>query len=136
MSTGATGHAEAIQIIFNPEIIAYELLLDIYFATHDPTKRNRQGEDIGTQYRSVIFYHADEQKEKALQKISVLEKTKKFADSIVTEVIPFSAFYKAEEYHQNYYESNPLKPYCQIVIDPKIRKLIENYSVNIKKEYY
>lgn len=135
VSTGATGHAEAIHLTFDPDIISYDKLLDIFFATHNPTTRNQQGGDIGTQYRSVIFYHSDEHRQKAAQKIQELEKAKKFSSPIITEVSPFSAFYKAENYHQNYYDNNPLKPYCQIVIDPKIRKLIEQYSSDVRVEY-
>jgi peptide-methionine (S)-S-oxide reductase len=135
VTTGATGHAEAIQITFDPLKITFDTLLDIFFATHDPTTLNRQGNDTGTQYRSSIFYHSEEQKKFALKKIKNLTSLKKFSNSIITEVIPFTAFYKAENYHMNYYDTNRMSPYCQIVIDPKIRKLMENFSGEVKEEY-
>jgi peptide-methionine (S)-S-oxide reductase len=133
VSTGATGHAEAVQISFDPATISYDTLLDIFFAVHDPTTLNRQGADAGTQYRSVIFYHTDEQKAQADKKMQ--EKAGKFSDPIVTEVLPFEKFYTAEEYHQNYYDANPLAPYCSVVIAPKVRKLLEKYGTLVKEEY-
>jgi peptide-methionine (S)-S-oxide reductase len=128
VSTGATGHAEALQIEFDPQVISYETLLDIFFATHDPTTLNRQGNDVGTQYRSAIFYHNDEQKKVAQEKILELETDKAFADPIVTEITPLETFYDAEDYHKNYYENNKDKPYCTYVIRPKLQKLLEKYS--------
>jgi peptide-methionine (S)-S-oxide reductase len=133
--TGATGYAETIQITFDPGIIPYDKLLDIFFATHNPTTKNRQGADIGTQYRSVVFYHSPEQKYQVIQKVRELEKLKKFTTSIATEIVPFTKFYKAEDYHRNYYDLNPQKLYCQMVIDPKVRKLIKSYSAYVKPEY-
>ncbi len=125
--SGITNHAEAIQIEFDPEIISYEKLLEVFFATHDPTTLNRQGTDIGTQYRSIIFYRDEKQKETA-------EKLKQ--PNFVTEIIPFKNFYKAEDYHQNYYEKNKLNnSYCAMVIDPKIRKLMQDFAEEIKEEY-
>lgn len=125
VSTGATGHAEAIQIEFDPSIISYEKILEIFWATHDPTTLNRQGADVGTQYRSIIFYHSEKQKES-------VEKSKQ--PSFVTQILPFDKFYKAEDYHQNFYEKNKSYPYCQIVINPKIKKLLEEFKENVKKD--
>lgn len=132
VSTGATGHAEALQIEFDPQIISYETLLDIFFATHDPTTLNRQGNDMGTQYRSAIFYHNDEQKKVAQEKILELETDKAFADPIVTEITPLEKFFEAEDYHKNYYENNKDRPYCTYVIRPKLTKLLEKYSDKIQ----
>ncbi|MBI4080387.1 MAG: peptide-methionine (S)-S-oxide reductase MsrA [Candidatus Levybacteria bacterium] len=135
VSTGATGHAEAIQITFDPNVISYEKLLDVFWNTHDPTTLNQQGADVGTQYRSVLFYHSPEQKEKALRSKEQIEKNHIYNDPIVTEIAPFAAFYTAEEHHQNYYDANPVYPYCNIVISPKIRKLLELYGSDVKEEY-
>lgn len=122
-----TGHAEAIQITFDPKVISYKKLLDIFWATHDPTTLNRQGADVGTQYRSVIFYHNEEQKKLALGSKD---------PSFVTEIVPFTNFYKAEDYHQNYYNKNKdTNPYCSIVIDPKIEKLVKEFNEDVKEEY-
>lgn len=121
VSSGATGHTEAIQIIFNPKIISYEDLLYIFFRTHDPTTMNRQGADVGTQYRSVIFYNNDNQKNQAEKAKDEAQKI--YEDPIVTEIVPYKSFYKAEDYHQNYYANNPQKTYCKLIIDPKIIKL-------------
>jgi len=119
--TGATGHAEVIQIEFDPQKISYEKLLDTFWEAHDPTTTNRQGADLGTQYRSIILYHNDAQKVAA-------EKSKELAQwrfprPIVTEIVPLSKFYKAEEYHQDYFRKNPNAPYCAVVISPKLEKL-------------
>jgi peptide-methionine (S)-S-oxide reductase len=135
VSGGTTGHAEVILITFNPSVITYEVLLNIFFATHDPTTLNRQGADTGTQYRSVIFYHNDSQKEKAERAIRKLADTSTMTGSIVTEIVPFSVFYRAEEYHHNYYDTNRSQPYCRLVIDPKIRKLLEKYRNRLKPEF-
>lgn len=121
VSSGQTGHAEAAQIEFNPNEISFEEILFIFWRIHDPTSLNRQGNDAGTQYRSVIFYQDDAQKE-------IAEKTKQeaqklYKDPIVTEIVPFTTFYPAEDYHQNYYKNNRSAPYCRFVIDPKIDKL-------------
>ena len=136
VSSGTTGHAESIQIEFDPSVISFEKILDVFFATHDPTTLNRQGNDVGTQYRSIIFYHDEEQKLSAQTKIEELTKSGKFKDPIVTKLEPFKNFYPAENYHQNYYEINKNSaPYCPIVIDPKIQKLMREFSDDIKEEY-
>lgn len=120
--SGTTGHAEAVQITFNPQVVSYEKLLDLFWEMHDPTTLNRQGHDIGTQYRSAIFYHSEEQKKIAEE--SKKAHAKDFKDPIVTEITPAGVFYPAEDYHQNYYNLNASKnPYCRVVIDPKLRKL-------------
>lgn len=137
VSTGATGHAEAIQITFDPGIISYEKLLEIYFATHDPTTLNKQGADVGTQYRSVIFYHSNQQKRTAENIKVALDQSGKYKNPIVTEIVPLEKFYTAEDYHQNYYNQNSTKnPYCSIVIDPKVKKLLRDYSKDVKDEYH
>ncbi len=133
VSSGETGHAEAIQLTFNPKIISYEKLVEIFFATHDPTTMNRQGADIGSQYRSAIFFHNDKQRQTAYE---VKEKNQsKYKDSIVTEIVPLKNFYKAEEYHQDYYAANPSVGYCRLVIDPKIQKLFADFKDFVKEEY-
>ena len=121
--TGVSGHVEVARIAFDPSQIAFGELLDIFFAVHDPTTLNRQGGDAGTQYRSVIFYTSDEQREQATKAIAVLEATHAFPSSIVTAVEAAAEFYPAEDYHQNYYANNSTQPYCQFVISPKLRKL-------------
>lgn len=133
--TGTTGHAESIQIEFDPKIISFEKLLEIFFALHDPTTLNKQGNDIGTQYRSSIFYHSEDQKKVAARVKEKLDKSKKFKGEIVTEIVPFASFFEAENYHKNYFENNRMAPYCQVVIDPKIKKLLEEYSADVKKEF-
>ncbi len=125
--TGATGHAEVIQIQFDPQVISYENLLRVFFTTHDPTTLNRQGADTGTQYRSVIFYHNEEQKETALRMKDEFAPTL-WDDPVVTEISPFTTFFIAEDYHQNYYKDNPNQGYCRIVINPKVRKVRELYA--------
>ena len=130
---GATGHAEAIQITFDPKIISYEKLLEVFFALHDPTTVNRQGNDVGTQYRSAIFYHDDNQKQIAQKAKDEIEKSGKYKDPIVTEIIPFKNFYEAENYHQNYFDSNRSQPYCQVVIDPKIQKLHKEFKQEVNQ---
>ncbi len=131
----ATG-AEAVQIDFDPKIISFEHLLDIFWAVHDPTTLNRQGPDVGTQYRSVIFYHNEEQKKVALKSKENMEKSGVLDSKMVTEIVPFKNFYTAEGYHQNYYERNKdLNPYCSLVIDPKIEKLLTKFNADIKQKY-
>lgn len=130
--TGTTGHAEAIQITFDPEQVAYEDLLEIFFATHDPTTLNRQGADIGTQYRSEIFYHSLAQKDKAENYIALIEKEKLYEKKVVTKVSTATIFYPAEEYHQNYYNQNAEQGYCQMVIAPKLEKLRKYYKTKLK----
>jgi len=129
--TGETGHAEVVKIIFDPKLISFRELLKVFFTIHDPTTLNRQGEDIGTQYRSIIIYFNDEQKRIAEEEIKEAEKIWK--KPIVTEVVPFKNFYRAEDYHINYYERNPDKPYCRIVIAPKIAKLEKEWKELLKK---
>jgi peptide-methionine (S)-S-oxide reductase len=130
--TGTTGHAEVVQIAFDPEVISYREILDVFFDIHDPTTRNRQGADVGTQYRSVVFYHSAEQKETARQVIAELESEKRWRRPIVTEVEPLEAFYEAEDYHQGYYRNNPNQPYCRAVIDPKVAKFKKVYLTKVK----
>ena len=129
---GTTGHAEAIQIIYDPKIITYRELLDVFFYTHDPTTLNRQGADVGTQYRSAIFYHDRSQKKDAELMISQLESEGVYNDKIVTEITPFDVYYKAESYHQNYYNNNKNQGYCRAVINPKLDKFFKKYSSKIK----
>jgi peptide-methionine (S)-S-oxide reductase len=130
--SGETGHAETIQISFDPKQVSYNDILHIFFTTHDPTTLNRQGADVGTQYRSVIFYHNSEQEKTAKQVIEELEKQKIWKKPIVTEVTPFTEFYKAEDYHQEYYRNNRRQPYCQAVIEPKLAKLRQHYFEKLK----
>ncbi|MCF6181078.1 MAG: peptide-methionine (S)-S-oxide reductase MsrA [Lutibacter sp.] len=132
VTTGTTGHAEAIEIKFNPKIISFQEILDVFFSTHDPTTLNRQGYDVGTQYRSAIFYHSEKQKETAIKFISELTKAQVFEDKIVTQVVPFITFYVAENYHQNYYNNNKNQGYCRAVINPKLEKFIKKYKDKLK----
>ncbi|HUS82765.1 MAG TPA: peptide-methionine (S)-S-oxide reductase MsrA [Dehalococcoidia bacterium] len=135
VSTGGTGHAEAVQIRFDPLVVTYESLLDVFWATHDPTTLDRQGADVGSQYRSAIFYHDDEQRRTAEASKGKWEASGKFNDKIVTRVEPFKRFYAAEGYHQDYYAANPHASYCSVVIDPKIRKLLRDFADEVKEEY-
>lgn len=130
--SGYTGHAEAIKISFNPDEVAYEDLLEIFFATHDPTTLNRQGADVGTQYRSEIFYTSDEQKTAAENFIKLLTDQDIYGKKIVTKVSKASVFYPAEDYHQDYYAQNQNQPYCAAVITPKLEKLKKNYKSKLK----
>ncbi len=125
--TGQTGHAEAIQIVFDPKIISYQQLLEVFWRVHDPTTLNRQGNDVGEQYRSAIFYHNEKQKKMAEQLKEKLEEEKIYKDRIMTEIVPFASFYKAENHHQNYYDKNQDYPYCQAVIYPKLQKLLKDF---------
>ncbi|OFV94689.1 MAG: peptide-methionine (S)-S-oxide reductase [Acidobacteria bacterium RIFCSPLOWO2_12_FULL_54_10] len=129
---GRTGHAECTRIEFDPSKISYHDLLAIFFSTHDPTTLNRQGNDSGTQYRSVVFYTGDSQREQAESLIRELNQTGEFASPIVTEVKPLDHFYQAEAYHHHYYSQNPLQPYCQIVIHPKLGKLKKRFQEILK----
>ena len=131
--TGRTGHAEVVQIKYDPSVVSYQELLNIFFKTHDPTSLNRQGADVGTQYRSVIFYHNENQKNEALQTIQNLDNSGAYDKKIVTEVEPFKNFYMAEEYHQDYYKKNPDYGYCSVVISPKLKKFKNNFSEMLKK---
>lgn len=130
--TGATGHAESVQITFDPAVISYRDLLHVYFAFHDPTTKDRQGADEGTQYRSVIFWRGPEQRAIAQQVIAELTKNRTFHAPIVTDLVPYTAFYPAEDYHQGYYDKNTAQPYCQFVIAPKVAKLKKLYASKLK----
>ena len=129
---GTTGHAEAIQITFDPQIISYRELLDVFFYTHDPTTLNRQGADVGTQYRSAIFYHNESQKKDAENIIKQLETESVYDDKIVTEITQFDVYYLAEDYHKDYYNNNKNQGYCRAVINPKLDKFVKKYQSKIK----
>ena len=128
--TGETGHAEVVQISFDPEIISFDDLLRVFFAIHDPTTLNRQGADMGTQYRSAIFYHSDTQKESA--EYIIVEMASKWTKPIVTEITPFEKIYIAEAYHQDYFANNANQPYCRAVVAPKVEKFRKNFVVKLK----
>ena len=130
--TGKTGHAEICKITFDPLKVSYLNLLEIYWKTHDPTTLNRQGNDVGTQYRSVIFYHNEEQKKIATEMKDQLNQEGIWNDPIVTEIVPFEAFYPAEGYHDDYYENNPNQPYCSFVITPKVEKFEKTFRDYLK----
>ncbi len=130
--TGNTGHAEVVQIKFDPSVISFDDILDVFFTIHDPTTLNRQGNDVGTQYRSAIFYHSPEQEQTARKKIAELEAARLWDEPIVTEVVPITAFYPAEEYHQEYFSRNPYQPYCQIVVAPKVAKARKHFLARLK----
>ncbi len=130
--TGETGHAEVTRVKYDPAEISYNDLLVVFFATHDSTSLNRQGADVGTEYRSVVFYTTDDQRRDAQALINQLNSSDPAGKPIVTEVLPLNAFYEAEDYHQEYYRNNSLAPYCQIVIDPKLRKLHKQFSALLK----
>lgn len=130
---GTTGHAECIEVVYDPKELTFDELLEVFWQTHDPTTLNRQGNDIGTQYRSVVFYHTDEQKAKAEKYKAALNKSGAFSDSIITEISPASTFYVAEDYHQNYYNNNGSQPYCYFVIRPKMEKFQKVFKEKIKK---
>ncbi len=136
VSMGNTGHAEAIQIEFDPKVLNFNKLLEIFWAIHDPTTPNRQGSDVGIQYRSAIFYHSQIQKRTAELSKKRAEKSGEINGKIVTEIKPFTKFYPAEDYHQNYYERNKnFNRYCLLVIDPKIGKLLEKFNKEVKPEF-
>jgi peptide-methionine (S)-S-oxide reductase len=130
--TGRTGYAEVVQITFDPKEVSYDELLKIFWKTHDPTTLNRQGNDVGTQYRSVIFYHNDEQKEKAEHYKKALDESGAYSDPIVTQIVPFTKFYKAEDYHQDYFAKNPTQGYCSFVIAPKVEKFEKVFKDKLK----
>jgi peptide-methionine (S)-S-oxide reductase len=132
--TGATGHAEVVQITFDPDIISFKELIQIFLTIHDPTTLNRQGADVGTQYRSVIFYHTKEQEKVARDVIKELEVAKIWSARIVTELLPFKVFYQAEEYHQEYFRLNPDQMYCSAVISPKLAKFRKRYLTKLKNK--
>ncbi len=135
VSLGNTNHAEAIQITFDPKIISFEKLVKIFFHTHNPTTLNQQGADIGTQYRSAIFYHNEQQKEIALQEKQRFNTHNPYKKDAVTVIEQFAEFFPAENYHKNYYELNRNYPYCTAVIDPKIKRLLQNYRKDVKEKY-
>lgn len=130
--TGRTGHAEVVEIEFDPSVISFKELLEVFWSTHDPTTPNRQGADVGTQYRSVIFYHSDEQKETAEKLKQKLNEENVFGKPVVTEISPWKNFFKAEDYHQDYYEKNPTQGYCQFVIVPKLEKFKKIFKDKLK----
>ena len=130
--SGTTGHAEVVQIEFDPEEISYRELLEVFFAIHDPTTLNRQGADVGTQYRSAIFYHDQAQQQTAERTIAELEEQKIWDDPVVTEIVPLERFYPAEDYHREYYDRNPEQGYCQVVISPKVAKLRQKFAEKLK----
>ena len=132
---GNTGHAESIQIKFDPKVLPFEKVLDIFWHTHDPTTLNRQGNDIGTQYRSAIFFHNENQKEIAEKSKKDLEDKGVYKNSIVTEITPIKDFYVAEDYHKDYYDNHQDAPYCNYVIDPKIHKLLQRYGSDVMEKY-
>ena len=132
VSEGDTGHAEAIQITYDPEVISFGELLEVFWQTHDPTTRDRQGNDFGSQYRSVIFYHDEEQKALAEHYKQKLDASGAFEAPIVTEIVPFTAFYPAESYHQNYFVTHPQQPYCAAVIGPKLEKFEKVFKDKLK----
>lgn len=129
---GDTGHAEVVQVTFDPDVISFRHLLDVFFTLHDPTQLNRQGNDIGTQYRSAIFWHTQEQKAEAEAAIAGLTTSKQFGAPLVTEVTEATTFYPAEDYHQGYFDQNPNQPYCQLVVAPKVIKARAKYADRLK----
>jgi peptide-methionine (S)-S-oxide reductase len=132
VTSGRTGHAEVVQLYFDPTETSFQEILEVFFTIHDPTTLNRQGADVGTQYRSAIFYHNPEQKQTAEQVIAELEKQKIWENPIVTQVAPFEAFYPAEDYHQEYFANNPYQPYCQLVVAPKVAKYRQKFTNRLK----
>jgi peptide-methionine (S)-S-oxide reductase len=133
VSTGKTGHAEVVQVTFDPSVVSLREILKIFFAAHNPTTLNRQGADVGTQYRSVVFYHSDAQRETVERLIEELNYEKIWSAPIVTQITPLKAFYRAEGYHRNYYEQHRNQPYCRLVIDPKLKKLRKRFKDHLKK---
>ena len=129
--TGLTGHAEVIQVTFDPAVVSFKDILEVFFTVHDPTTLNRQGNDVGTQYRSVVYYHSPEQK--STTEAVILSVQELFDDPIVTEITAFDKFFKAENYHQNYYKDNPYQPYCAYVITPKVKKFKEKFKGKLKQ---
>jgi len=131
--SGNTGHAEVVQVTFDPQVVSFKELLEVFFTIHDPTTLNRQGNDRGTQYRSAVFYHSPEQKATAEQVIAELGAAKIWHDPIVTEIAPLEVFYPAEDYHQEYFARNPYQPYCQVVVAPKVAKFRKHSLERLKK---
>lgn len=134
VASGTTEHAEVTRVTFDPSVVSYEQLLEVFWHTHNPTTKNRQGADVGPQYRSVIFYHNEEQKEVAKQSLAKTDDSDLWEDPIVTEIEPISNYSKAEDYHQNYYENNPNAGYCTVVIAPKLKKFRKDFSHMLKDE--
>jgi peptide-methionine (S)-S-oxide reductase len=132
--TGTNGHIEVVQVTFDPSVTSYREILEVFFATHDPTSMDRQGNDTGPQYRSAIFYHSEEQRRTAEEIIAELDGEGAFPRRIVTEVRPAEAFYIAEDYHQNYYRDNPQQSYCAFVVSPKVRKFREKFAAKLRKK--
>jgi peptide-methionine (S)-S-oxide reductase len=132
VTSGTTGHAEVVQISFDPDVVSYVELLEIFFKTHDPTTLNRQGADVGTQYRSIVLYHNDQQRALVSELIKKLDEEEIWSDPIVTTVEPFDAFYSAEAYHQEYFENNPNVGYCRLVINPKVEKFEKVFKEKLK----
>lgn len=133
VTTGTTGHAEAVQLTFDTGEISYRDILEVFFTIHDPTMLNHQGADVGTQYRSAVFYHNNEQKESAERVISEIEKSGTWGRPIVTELAPFQEFYPAEDYHHDYYKRHGEEPYCRLVIEPKVAKLRKHFTDKLKR---
>lgn len=129
--TGRTGHAEAVDVVFDPSVISFHDLLFVFFSTHDPTTLNRQGHDVGTQYRSAVFYHSPEQLRTAQEVIQEISAKRLWRGKIVTEIVPFQAFYPAEEYHRDYFQRNPSQAYCQMVIEPKVAKFRKQFVAQL-----
>ena len=133
VSSGTTGHAEVIRVTYDPAVISYEDLLTVFFGSHDPTTPNRQGADVGEQYRSVIFVGDENEKQEARAKIQEIQESLKDGSRVVTEVLPFEKFFAAESYHQNYFKENTGAPYCQLIIEPKIEKLKKRFAELVKQ---
>ncbi len=131
--TGRTGHAEVVQVLFDPKVVSFREILEVFFAIHDPTQLNRQGNDVGTQYRSAIFHHSPEQRTIAQDVIDALAKEGIFDRPIVTEVAPAGPFYRAEDYHQDYFARNPAQPYCSFVVSPKVAKFRKHFAAKLKQ---
>jgi peptide-methionine (S)-S-oxide reductase len=131
--SGTTGHAEVVQVTFDPAVISYRDLLEVFFVIHDPTTLNRQGADIGTQYRSAVFFHSSEQERTAQDVITTLTKENIFVQPIVTEIVPFTKFFRAEDYHQGFFRANPDQPYCTAVVGPKVAKFRKKFLDKLKK---
>ena len=134
VSTGRTGHVEVVEVTFDPEVTSYREILDVFFAIHDPTTRDRQGNDVGSQYRSVIFYHDDRQRATAERTIRELTAEEVFPAPIVTLVEPAGVFYKAEAYHQEYFRNHPQQPYCAFVVAPKVKKFREKFAARLRRQ--
>jgi peptide-methionine (S)-S-oxide reductase len=130
--SGMTGHAEVVQVTFDPSVISYREILDVFFSIHDPTTPNRQGNDVGTQYRSIILYHSPQQKAVAEELIAELGRSGGWKNQLVTQVEPLKEFYPAEEYHQEYFRKNPYQPYCQLVVAPKVTKAHQKFTLMMK----